>query len=420
MNALTELPVPQDAPPAGSCVRLERPEPGLAVVVLDPPHRKLAVFDLALMRDLEAAVDELARDGSLKGVVFTGRTPTSFAAGADIEAIAHIEDKAEATRLAAYGQALFQKIASLQPRTVAAVGGPVPGGACELSLACDRIVLADDPATRIGLPETRLGILPGWGGCQRLPRRVGVPKALAAILAGKLYRARQAKRLGLVDRLTFPEYLVRVASEIALGRMPCKRVERGVWRWLVDRNPVALGLIGKRVAADLAKQTGGHYPAQPTALKLVLNAPRTPLEVGLQREAEALGRLAVSPECKNLVGIFQLSEEAKRLGKTAAGEPGRAIDRAAAIGGGVMGAAIAGLMAERGLDVRLADIAREPLDAALVEHAKRVAKARSRHVFAPHEATAALDRLTVTTSFDGLAHRGLVIEAVAEQLEIKR
>lgn len=420
MSTLAELPVPKDAPPAGACVRIERPEPGLALVVLDPPHRKLAVFDVALMRDLDAALDELARDVKLKGIVFCGRTPTSFAAGADIDAISGLTDKRQATQLARFGQAMFQKIANLHPRTVAAVGGPVPGGAFELGLACDRIVLAEHKSTRIGLPETQLGILPGWGGCQRLPRRVGVPTALAAILSGKLYRPRQARKLGLVDRVTYPEYLVGIASDIAMGRKECKRRERGIWTWLIDKNPIALGVIGKQVSAELAKKTGGHYPAPEQALKLVLNAPRTPMEVGLQREAEALGALAVSDVCKSLVGIFQLSEDAKRLAKLPSGESAPAIDRAAVIGGGVMGAAIAGLMAERGLDVRLADLDRRPLDAALVEHSQRVAKALKRHILQPHEADAARDRLTVTSNFDGMAQRELVIEAVAEVLEVKR
>ncbi|HUR28924.1 MAG TPA: enoyl-CoA hydratase-related protein, partial [Planctomycetota bacterium] len=185
MNAGVLALLPADAPPAGACVKVTRPEPELALLTLDPPHRKLAVLDLALMRDFAAALDELEKDKSLRALVITGREPTSFAAGADLEALVKVEDVALALELGRYGQALFQKLAQLAPFKVAAVGGPVPGGAFELALACDRIVLADHKSSRIGLPEVLLGILPGWGGSQRLPRRIGVPAALDAILTGR-------------------------------------------------------------------------------------------------------------------------------------------------------------------------------------------------------------------------------------------
>jgi len=412
--------MPADAPAPGACVRLERPEPGLAVLVLDPPHRKKAVLDLPLMRDLADRLEGLASERELRGLVITGREPTSFAVGADLDALAEIKDPAVATRLARFGQETFGRIASLRARTVAAIGGPVPGGAFELALACDLIVACDDRSTRIGLPETQLGILPGWGGSQRLPRRVGVPRALEAILTGKLYPAKQARKLGLVDRLTQPEYLLRIASNLALGRERLSKPKRGVWRWIIDRNPLALAQIKKRASADLAKRTGGHYPALPRALELALDAPRTPLERGLEREATALGELAVTPVCKSLVALFRLSEDAKKLAKLPDGREPRPVRRAGVVGAGVMGGAIAGLCAERGIEARLADLAPPALDAALVAHRERVQKDLSRRRLEPHEARAALDRLEVSRTLDGFARCDLVLEAVAEKIEVKR
>jgi 3-hydroxyacyl-CoA dehydrogenase/enoyl-CoA hydratase/3-hydroxybutyryl-CoA epimerase len=200
MNVLERMTVPEGEPAPGACVRIERPERGLAILRLAPPHRRTAVFDRPLLRDLELALAELERDTQLTALVLTGREPLDFVAGADIDAIRSLASAELATELARFGQSLFERLAHLRMRKIAAVGGPVPGGAFELSLACDAIVLADHPRSRIGLPETRLGILPGWGGCQRLPRRVGVPSALAAILSGKLYPPREARALGLVDR----------------------------------------------------------------------------------------------------------------------------------------------------------------------------------------------------------------------------
>jgi 3-hydroxyacyl-CoA dehydrogenase/enoyl-CoA hydratase/3-hydroxybutyryl-CoA epimerase len=420
LSLLESMPLPEGAPAPGGCVRLERPEPGLALLVIDPPHRKLAVFDRPLMRDLALALDEVWADRSLKALVVTGKSPASFVAGADIDVIEAIDDARRASELARFGQQLFQRLADHPAFKVAAVGGPVPGGAFEISLACNRIVLADHPSTRIGLPETRLGILPGWGGCQRLPRRVGIPVALAAVLTGKLYSAREASKLGLVDRLTAPEYLLRVASDIALGRLRCPQRERGVWGVLVDRNPLAKAIVARAARKDVESKTRGRYPAPLAALELVVAAPSTALETGLEREAQALGALAVTPVCKSLISIFRATEDAKKLAKLPGGREAAAIERAGVIGGGVMGGAIAGLLAEKGVDTRLSDLARKAVDTALVEHARRIESALRKRRLQAHEARAALDRLEGSTTLEGFARCGLVIEAVAEKLEIKR
>ena len=412
---------PADAPEAGTCVRLERPEEGLAVVVLDPPHRpKLAVLDLPLMRDLEAALEELARDGSLRGVVFTGREPLSFAGGADIEALGKVQDPRLAYELARMGQRTFDAIAALRPRTVAAVGGPVPGGACELSLACDRIVLADHPKTRIGLPEVRLGILPGWGGSNRLPRRIGVPKALAAILGGTLYDPRRAKRMGMVDRLAHPEDLLRVACDVALGRAHAARRGRGKHAWLVDRNPIARKLIEDRAEKDVLEKTRGLYPAPLTALPLVVRAPSIKLSEGLEQEARALAHLALTSECKSLVGIFQLTEEAKRLGKLPDGTPAPAISRAGVIGGGIMGGGIASLCARRGVATRLSDLDQGALDRAVADHRRLVEKTSRKRRTPRHESAAQVDALVAGVGLGTFRNQQIVIEAVAERLDVKR
>ncbi len=412
--------LPSDAPAPGACVRVERPEPGLALVVLAPPHKQPCVLDLALMRDLGATFEALGRDSELRGLVITGREPLSFAVGADLDGLAAVQDEATAVELARFGQAVFEALAAIRAPKVAAVGGPVPGGAFELALACDRIVLAEHPASRIGLPETQLGILPGWGGCQRLPRRVGVPTALEAILSGKLYAPRPAHKRGLVDRLAWPENLLRVAREIAMGRLRCERRSRGVWAFLIDKNPLAKSVIASRALREIRAKTRGHYPAPEAALRLVLAAPATPLARGLENEARALGQLAVSPVCKSLVTVFRLSEEAKKLARDESGREAAALERAGVIGAGIMGGAIAGLMAERGLRARLADLSADALEQSVRAHRARVGKAAQRRILDPHQARGAVDRLATSTAIQGFARAELVVEAVAERLDVKR
>lgn len=414
------MPMPEGAPPPGSCVRIERPEPGVAVLVLDPPHRKIAVFDAPLLRDLDLALAELERDGALRGLVLTGREPLSFAAGADVEAIAGLRDARVAEEIVHQVHALFLRLERLPARKIAAVGGPVPGGACEICLCCDAIVLADDERTRIGLPETMLGILPGWGGTHRLPERVGLPRALDAILTGQLMPPRKALKAGLVDRLAAPENLRRVALDLAAGRAPLPRQPRGWKEWAVDRNPLARLLIARQARKQIMARTRGRYPAPLRALELAVRAPGRTRAAAAQLEARAIGELIVSPTCKNLVGIFFAGEAAKKAARGPDGAAPRALERAGVIGGGVMGGAIASLLAERGLAVRLSDLERKALDAALLAHRRDLRRAQERKRLRAHEATEALDRLTVTQDMDGMARAQIVIEAVAERMEVKR
>lgn len=421
MIDLEGLPLPKDVPPPGSCVRVEHPEPGLARLVLDPPHREHTVLDLPLVRDLDLALDRVRHDGALRGLVIAGREPLHFAFGADIDAIEAVEDPRLVERFVRLVHGVFRRLEGLKHlRTVAAVGGPVPGGAYELALCCQRIVAADHPKTRIGLPETQLGIVPGWGGCHRLPRRVGIVTALTAILKGRLYRAGDAKRLGLVDRLTAVEYLDRIAADVALGRDGTRRPRRGAARVLVDKNPVAAAFVASRARTQALTETGGHYPAVLEAIELVTNAPRTDMEEAEAKEAAAIARLAVGPVCKHLVALFRGSEAAKKLAEAPDGSKPAPFTHAGVVGAGVMGGEIASLCAERGLAVRLADLSREALDHALRDHRATLAKSLRRRRIERHEHDAALDRLDAVQGTVGFQRSEIVIEAVAERLEVKR
>ena len=425
MINLAGLPLPANAPAPGSCVRLERPEPGLVLLVLDPPHRSLAVLDLPLLRDLDAALETIERDGSLHGLVITGRNTKQFAAGADLDALAALTDPELVARVVDVGQKLFERIAHLGRQrhgfhSVAAIGGAAPGGACELALACDFIVLANSKETRIGLPEVQLGILPGWGGCQRLPRKIGVPAALDAILNGKLYSPREALKLGLADRTTNPEDLLRVAAAVATGRERLEHHERTLARLAVDKNPLATRLIAGQAKKQVLAKTRGHYPAPLAALEIVARAPHTALEEGFAAERAAVRELAVGPVAKSLIRIFRLSEEAKRTRQRADGTNARGARVLGVLGAGVMGRGIASLAAERGVWTRLFDIAPAALDAALLEHRAGLAERRKRRRLEKHEAERAVDRLDVSRTLTGFARCELVVEAVAEKLEVKR
>ncbi|MCB9896977.1 MAG: enoyl-CoA hydratase/isomerase family protein [Planctomycetes bacterium] len=412
---------PSDAPPAGACVQVERPEDGLAIVRLDPPHRSMPLLDAPLLRDLGTTLWSLAEDASLRGVVITGKSPGRFAAGADVKSIESVTDPRLVEDLIRAVHRLYRFVDRMRPRVVAAVGGPVPGGAYELCLACDVIVACDDDSTRLGLPETQLGLFPAWGGAHRLPRRIGVPKALDAILTGRLFRARSALKIGMVDRLTKPELLLRVASDVALGRLDVTPRTRGpLESFFIDANPLARAIVGGMARKSVLARTKGHYPAPLVALELVLKATTTSLEEAADKEASAAAPLITSALCKNLVGIFFGSEHAKSLAKRTDGTRPAPLEHAHVIGAGVMGGAIASLLAEKGVWTRLSDLSRPALDASLLEHRAHVKKQLARRRMQRHEADAAVDRLDASPDVVGLKRTGLVLEAVAERLDVKR
>ncbi|MCY2960260.1 MAG: 3-hydroxyacyl-CoA dehydrogenase NAD-binding domain-containing protein [Planctomycetota bacterium] len=426
MIDLTGIAMPPDAPPPRSCVRVERPEPGLARIVLDAPHRSLTVFDAPTMRDFDLALEDVEKDASLRGLVITGRDARTFAGGADVDAIAAATDVAFVRRFIELGQAVWDRVAKLSREragftSVCAAGGAIPGGACELALACDRIVLSGAKETRIGLPETQLGILPAWGGATRLPRRIGVPAALDAILTGRLYAAKDAYRRGIVDRVVAPEDLVRIADGVALGRVDCpRRVRGGVGLWLVDRNPLAIAVVAHQARLQVMSRTHGRYPAPLAALEIAARAPLTSYESSFRAEAAAASELAVGPVAKNLIQIFKLTEDAKKLRKASDGSAVRTLERAGVIGAGVMGRGIASLLAERGIATRLSDTIPAALDVALLEHRAEIMEKSKKRRIERNEADAAIDRLTASRTLQGFARAEIVIEAVAERLEVKR
>ena len=420
MIDLSDFPSPENPPEPGECVSIERPEPGLAVLTILSPHKSFPVLDAPLLRDLDAAVTELAADASLEGIVITGRRTDQFLAGADVEAIAQITDPEVVRKAVIAVHGLFARIEALKPRTVAAVGGPVPGGALELSLACNVILATDDSKTKIGLPETMLGIIPGWGGSHRLPWRVGVPTALDAILTGRLYPAKKAFKLGIVDRLTKAEYLHRIAADIAMGRVRVKKKQRGSKEWLVDKNPLAKAVIRNQATKQVDSKARGNYPAPYRALDLVLGAHGKTLAEAAQLEADAVAELATGRISKNLVSIFFASEAAKKVGQYADGQSPPKMKSGAVVGGGVMGAGIASLMAEKGLTTRLCDLNQSALDSASITHRGDVTKKLKRRRTTLSRANAAIDGMTTSIGITGVDSAEVAVEAVAEIMGVKR
>ncbi|MCB0339606.1 MAG: enoyl-CoA hydratase/isomerase family protein, partial [Bdellovibrionales bacterium] len=324
----------------------------VAIIRLGAPGESVVTLDRTRIDSLKAIVEEL-KTRPPKGVVIIGPNEDMFTAGADIRAIKEISDPTVGEKIAREGQHIFDDIEALPCITVSAVSGACVGGGCEMALACDYRIISDSPRSVIGLPETKLGIVPGFGGSQRLPRLIGLPAALDIILSGKTLRPKKALKVGLVDKVVKFEQLEQTAREIASGSLKIKRSRPGFVARLLTNTGFGRTIVKSKTEKVLMKKTKGFYPAPPAALEATLYGLERGIKEGLKNEAKALGRMIVTPECKALVNLFFLTEEVKGLGKAARKEV--ASTYGLVIGAGTMGAGIAGLLSQNKCNVILKD-----------------------------------------------------------------
>ena len=202
-------------------IRLETGDDHICVLTFDRPDSGANIFDAATLDELNEHLDAVENDTSIRGLIITSAKKSIFVAGADLKTLLQATKTGEMRGFIERGQQVFNRLANLKIPTVAAVHGASAGGGYEVALACDYRVASDDPATRIGLPETGLGLLPAWGGCTRLPRLIGADKAAEVILKGRLYSAQEALKIGLVDEISPRDQLLDIArKKLGGGKRP--------------------------------------------------------------------------------------------------------------------------------------------------------------------------------------------------------
>ncbi len=400
-------------------IRREQLSDGVMHLVFDRPDSPVNVFDLATLQELDEHLDAMRDRPDVNGIILSSAKPSIFIAGADIKQLfredAGEEDIRHAVRT---GQQVFNKLAAMEVPTVAAIHGAALGGGYEVALACDYRVASDDKSTKIGLPETALGILPAWGGSTRLPRMVGLQAALDVILGGKRLAAGKAKKIGMVDAVVPRERLLEIAHALIGQGKP-----KGARGFFKQHNPVSKAIIRAVAGKAAHAKTRGHYPAIPAALDVVVSGLGSSPERSFRREEDAIAKLAQTDVCRNLVRVFFLQERSKgfRYPLPAGTTPeSRAVTDVAVIGAGVMGAGIAQWSSARGQDVLLKDIAPEALAKGLGTIAKTYHDATTRRIFTRREAQAGQDRIFATTEPVPLNRIDIVIEAAVENMEIKK
>ncbi len=401
---------------------------GLCTLTFDRANSSANIFDREVLLELNSQLSWMEREPGLRGVILVSAKPSIFIAGADIHSFAGMA-ASELGELIELGQRVFNRLAAMEAPTVAAIHGACVGGGYELALACRYRIATDERATRIGLPEVLLGILPAWGGSTRLPRLIGIPKALEIILNGKTLAAERALKLGMIDEIVPREQLLEVARQRLLHPHKLPRPSHRV-----SNNPISAMLIRARAMRELAGRTRGNYPAPFEALDVVTEGVSLTMEDSLALEREAILRLAETPACKSLLRLFLLKERAKKSkvaplalrAEFQADSPRSArlspspITRTAVIGAGVMGAGIAQWLSARGLPVILRDVSLEQLVRGMSTVSSLYEDAVRRHHLTALEARDGKDRIFAAATDLPMRDVDIVIEAATEKLPLKQ
>ncbi len=410
---------------AGAALTWELGDQGVAVVTLDLQGEPVNKISSAVKQDVLATFEALERDAAVRAVAFFSGKPDGFIAGADIEEFVALTTAAEAERLSAEGQALLDRVARFAKPIAVGIHGACLGGGLEFALACGYRVASDHAKTQLGLPEVQLGILPGAGGCQRLPRLIGARAALDIILAGKVEPAQKAFRLGVVDELVHPALLKGItlvaAQRMAGGWRPRRKRRGGFMAWLLDGNPLGRRLVFRTARKRVLEQTRGNYPAPLAALEAVEHGLRHGMTAGLQREAQLFGQLAVTDVSRKLVQIFFATTALKKdFGVPNPPDP-VAVRRLGVVGAGFMGSGIAGVaVAQAGVDVRMKDADLPRVAKGLVAARAILDDRLKRRRITKYEHTRLIALLSGSDGYSGFGRAELVIEAVFEELQVKQ
>ncbi|MEZ4385165.1 MAG: 3-hydroxyacyl-CoA dehydrogenase NAD-binding domain-containing protein [Nannocystaceae bacterium] len=407
---------------------LDPPEvsPRLAVITIDREGEKVNTIAPDLLPEIETILDALEGEPGIQGVVLISGKKDTFVAGADVETFAKATTREEIERFNRDGHRILNRMAAAKVPVVAAIHGACLGAGLELSLTCTYRICTDSPKTVLALPEVMLGLFPGAGGVSRLPRMIGLREALDMILTGRNIRPRKAKKLGLVDEVVSVEALLP-AARYAAARLikgdlkPKHEPKQDAARVMLEGNPFGRKLVLRQARKTVERKTKGLYPAPLVALDVIGRGIELPLAEALKLEGPAFAELALGETSKSLVSLFRRSNDLKK--QTVDDGEGNAVEgtqtaRLGLVGGGFMGADIAVVAAEKGIETRIRDIAGEPLARAL-GHVDAYFKRRARSV-GKANVFKAQARVSGGLTLEGYETMDLIIEAVPENLELKK
>lgn len=381
----------------------------IAWLTLDRRDSAVNSLNEPVLREFDQILNLLGQKRQAKAVIIQSGKKSGFIVGADISQFKQLTSADEATLLIKKGQEIFNKLENLPIPTIALISGFCLGGGLELALACTYRIAEDSPKTKLGLPEVKLGIHPGWGGTVRLPKLTGAMAAMDIILTGKNLRAKVAKKLGVINEAVPKRLLKQAALVYALN--PPKNKKSSLFNKLQNVQWVR-PILGKLFRTQLKKKIKEkHYPAPFKVVKNWINY-NVYSDKAMQKEAESIGSLLVSDTSKNLVKVFFMQEKLKGLARGI----DFSVNHVHVVGAGVMGGDIAAWCAIKGLNVTLQDQSPQFIGGAI----KRAHDLAQKILKEKHLVQAAMDRLSPDVEGYGIAHADVIIEAITEKLEAKQ
>ncbi|MEI8365670.1 MAG: 3-hydroxyacyl-CoA dehydrogenase NAD-binding domain-containing protein [Parachlamydiaceae bacterium] len=403
---------------------------GVARLVFDLPGEKVNKFSMPVLEELEKHLDAMATDKRIKVLGISSAKPDVFIAGADLHSFEPIfKDPSQGATIINAGHRVFNKLQNLPFPTVALIHGACLGGGMELALACTYRIVSDHPKTQLGLPEVSLGIIPGWGGTQRMPRLVGLVEALPLVLGGKSVKANKAWKIRLADGIAAPEFfgaygdrfLKRCLTIEGRKEIAKRRQRKGLRQALLEANPVGRSFVCHQAKKDILRRTKGHYPAPVVALDLIKKSYALPLKEGLALEAKTFVDCLISDfsNAPNLIHLFFVQEALKKDSGVSGVTKLLNVQSAAVIGAGTMGSGIAWLFSNKDIPVRMKDVDWTSLGkgfgAAHAIYTKLVKEKRLKS----GEASLKFHKISGTTDYSGFKDVDIVVEAAVENIDLK-
>ncbi len=392
---------------------------GIGILTMDVPGESMNTLKAAFADEIRAVLAQVRANKDLIGLVIVSGKPDSFIAGADISMLDACTSAQDAQILSREGQEVFAEIEQLDIPVIAAIHGPCLGGGLELALACHGRVASDHGKTVLGVPEVQLGLLPGSGGTQRLPRLIGVAKALDLMLTGKQVRPKQAGKLGLVDEVVPPSILLDAAIKLAHKGKPRHSLKRDLQGKLLETSGVGRKVLFDQARKGVMAKTRGNYPAPERILDVVRIGMEEGIQAGLAAESRHFGELVMTAESAALRSLFFATTQMKKEVSYQGAEP-RKVSHVAVLGGGLMGGGIAYVTATKaGVPVRIKDVASAGIGNAMRYSHDLLAKRLKRRQILRSELEKQMSRLTGTLDYSGFHRVDLVVEAVFEDINLK-
>ncbi|MBL0940076.1 MAG: fatty acid oxidation complex subunit alpha FadJ [Gemmatimonadaceae bacterium] len=399
---------------------------GVAFLHYDQPGSPVNTLNSRVGPVFARCFDLIEHDSTLVGAVLLSDKPDTWIAGADIDELQNIHTAADAQALSHGGQMLLDRLSMFPKPIVAAIHGAALGGGLEVALACRHRIATEHDKTVLALPEVQLGLIPGAGGTQRLPRTIGLQSALDLILTGRTVRARKAWQMGLVHELVHPAILRAVATrrvhDLASGApLPVRPRKHAAMQLLLEDNPLGRSLVFRKARESVMSRTKGRYPAPLAALDVIQRGYADGMAAGLAEEAKQFGALVVTPECRQLVSIFFATNALKKDTGVPEGHTGaaRPVRKLAVLGAGFMGAGIASVAVQKGTLVRFKDASLERVGAGVRAVRDVVRERQRKKQITRVQMDDMMSALGPAVDYRGFADVDLVIEAVFEDLAVK-